>query len=112
MELSNEDALPKSIRIVHFLCVFFNYKYNYTMQVTIYLSEEVIARIEALAKKNDKSRSAVIQEILLEGLQKRARGTPVSELLELFGSWKMTPKEMKEIRRIRGKDTRRARLQS
>ena len=80
------------------------------MQVTIYLSEELIARLEVLAKKNDRSRSALIQEILMDGLKKKALGTPASDLLPLFGSWKMAPLEIKEIRRIRGKDVRRAKL--
>lgn len=80
------------------------------MQITIYLPDELIERVETLARKKEKSRSAVIQEILIEGLQKRAKGTPSSELLPFFGSWKMSLEEIKEIRRIRGKDIRQARL--
>ena len=81
------------------------------MQITIYLSEQMIEDVEALAAKTEKSRSAVIQEILAEGLEKRMKGTASTEILRFFGSWKMSPRETKEIRRVSGKDVRRARLQ-
>lgn len=80
------------------------------MQITIYLPEELIEKVEDYAKKKEKSRSAVIQEILAEGLQKRSGGTPASTLKDFFGSWKMSADEIKEIRKIRGKDTRQAKL--
>jgi Ribbon-helix-helix protein, copG family len=80
------------------------------MQITIYLPEDLIERVEDVAKKQEKSRSAVIQEILAEGLEKRMEGTPALSLNRFFGSWKMSPQEIKEIRRIRGKDIRRAKL--
>ncbi|MCI0442263.1 ribbon-helix-helix domain-containing protein [bacterium] len=80
------------------------------MQITIYLSEDLIERVEDVAKKQDKSRSAVIQEILAEGLQKRSGGTPASDLRSFFGSWEMSAKEIKEIRKNRAKDTRLAKL--
>lgn len=80
------------------------------MQVTIYLPEDLIEEVEDYAKKQDKSRSAVIQEILAEGLQKRSGGTPASDLKRFFGSWEMTPEEIKEIRKNRGKDIRLAKL--
>lgn len=78
------------------------------MQVTIYLTDDLIERVEELAQKTKKSRSAVVQEILAEGLSRRSKGTPASELVSLFGSWKMTPTELKQIRRVRGKDARKA----
>lgn len=80
------------------------------MQITIYLPEDLIEEVEDYAKKKDKSRSAVIQEILAEGLQKRTGGTPASDLKEFFGSWEMNQEEIKEIRKNRGKDIRLARL--
>jgi metal-responsive CopG/Arc/MetJ family transcriptional regulator len=80
------------------------------MQITIYLPEDLIEELEMFAKKRDKSRSALIQEILAEGLQKRSGGTPASDLKNFFGSWKMSANEIKEIRKNRGKDIRRAKL--
>lgn len=80
------------------------------MQVTIYLPNEMIDRIEEIADKSKKSRSAIIQDILAEGLEKRIQGTPSSEVVSLFGSWKMSSKEAKEIRRSSGRDVRRARI--
>jgi metal-responsive CopG/Arc/MetJ family transcriptional regulator len=80
------------------------------MQITIYLSEDLIEQLEEFANKQDKSRSAVIQEILAEGLQKRTGGTSASELKSFFGSWEMSAKEIKEIRKNRGKDIRLAKL--
>lgn len=82
------------------------------MQVTIYLPDEVIQRVDKLAQKEDKSRSAVVQEILAEGLRKRREGTPTAELLSFFGSWKMSQREMNQMRRVRGKDIRKAKFQS
>lgn len=81
------------------------------MQITIYLPEEVIKRVDILARKEDKSRSAVVQEILAEGLRKRSEGTPTAELLSSFGSWRMSQREVNQIRRVRGKDIRKARFQ-
>jgi len=80
------------------------------MQITIYLADELIDRVEDLAKKEEKSRSSLIQEILAEGLQRRGSGTAATEILKFFGGWKMTGAEIKEIRRIQGKDARRAKL--
>jgi Ribbon-helix-helix protein, copG family len=80
------------------------------MQITIYLPEELIAKVEDYAKKQEKSRSAAIQEILAEGLQKRSGGTPASDLKRFFGSWEMSAEEIKEIRKNRGKDIRQAKL--
>ena len=70
----------------------------------------MIEQFEEFANKQDKSRSAVIQEILAEGLQKRTGGTSASELKSFFGSWEMSTKEIKEIRKNRGKDIRLAKL--
>lgn len=80
------------------------------MQITIYLPEDLIEEVEDYAKKKDKSRSAVIQEILSEGLKKRSGGTPASDLKNFFGSWEMTSQEIKEIRKNRSKDIRLAKL--
>jgi len=80
------------------------------MQITIYLPEELIEEVEDYAKKKEKSRSAVIQEILAEGLHKRSEGTPASTLKDFFGSWEMSPEEIKEIRKNRRKDIRLAKL--
>ncbi len=81
------------------------------MQVTIYLPNQLIEKIDSLAEKIGKSRSACIQEFLQQGLQRATRGTRPLTTLSAFGGWKdISNRKIKEIRRSLGKDAKRAAL--
>ena len=79
------------------------------MQVTIYLSDNMIRTIDRMAKSEGKSRSAVVQELLQSGM-KGKQAVP-TRTLSAFGAWKeggVPP--LKEIRRHAARDIARVRL--
>lgn len=55
------------------------------MQVSIYLNEEVIKKVDKLAKKERRSRSKVIEALLEVSLRKAGQG---SRFESLVGVWK------------------------
>ena len=81
------------------------------MQITIYLADDLIRRIDVLAKKQGKSRSALIQAALTTGLEAEKAGEFPTETLSAFGSWKeLSVAEVKEFRKSFTKDARRLKL--
>lgn len=56
------------------------------MQVSVYLSEDLIERIDELAGRLDRSRSRTIQELLEMGLRQQDRSP--FDLTSLAGRWK------------------------
>jgi metal-responsive CopG/Arc/MetJ family transcriptional regulator len=57
------------------------------MQITIYLPEDLIRKIDALVRKQGKSRSSLIQEALNRDLEaKKALNYPANTL-SVFGAW-------------------------
>jgi predicted transcriptional regulator len=55
------------------------------MQVSIYLNEEVVKRVDRLAKKERRSRSKIIEALLEASLKKADEG---SRFESLVGAWK------------------------
>jgi metal-responsive CopG/Arc/MetJ family transcriptional regulator len=81
------------------------------MQITIYLPDDLIRRIDALAKKHGKSRSSLIQTALNAGLEAEKAVAFPEETLSVFGSWKeLSVEEMKGLRKSFAKDARRLKL--
>ena len=56
------------------------------MQVSVYLSEDLIERIDELAGRLDRSRSRTIQELLEMGLRQQDRSP--TDVTALAGRWK------------------------
>ena len=56
------------------------------MQISVYLSEELIERVDELAERLDRSRSRTIAELLEIGLRQEERGG--DGLARLAGKWK------------------------
>lgn len=55
------------------------------MQVSVYLSEKILKRLDALAQKQNRSRSKVIETLLDESLRKPPRNAGLDALA---GAWK------------------------
>ena len=81
------------------------------MQITIYLSDDLIQEIDALAKKQKRSRSSLIQAALTKGLHaEKATEFPV-DTLSVFGAWKdFEIKHSDEFRNSFTKDVPRLKL--
>jgi mRNA-degrading endonuclease RelE of RelBE toxin-antitoxin system len=75
------------------------------MQVSIYLDEEVVKKVDRLAKKERRSRSKVIEALLESSLRKIGAG---SRFESLMGSWK-DDRSAKEIIEEISKDRERNR---
>ena len=81
------------------------------MQVTIYLSDDLIQRIDAIAKKQGRSRSSLIQAALTKGLEaEKATELPV-DTLSVFGAWKdLETGRIQEFRNSFSKDVPRMKM--
>ncbi len=79
------------------------------MQVTIYLPDGMIRKIDRLAKSEGRSRSSVVQELLQSGMEGK-KAVP-SRTLSAFGAWKEggVP-SLAEIRKHAARDVTRVRL--
>ena len=81
------------------------------MQITIYLSDELVQKLDALAKKQGRSRSSIIQSALNRGLEaEKATAYPL-DTLSVFGAWKdLKMEQVQEFRKSFVKDGARLKL--
>jgi Arc/MetJ-type ribon-helix-helix transcriptional regulator len=81
------------------------------MQITIYLSDELIRKVDALARKQGKSRSSLIQEALTRDLDAKKAITYPADTLSVFGAWKdLSAEQIDEFRKSFAEDAPRAKL--
>jgi predicted DNA-binding protein len=81
------------------------------MQVTIYLSDDLIRKIDTLARKQGRSRSALIQEALSRDLETKKEISYPADTLSVFGAWKeLSIEQIDEFRKSFVKDVRRIKL--
>ncbi|MCI0415326.1 ribbon-helix-helix domain-containing protein [bacterium] len=81
------------------------------MQITIYLSDDLIRKIDALARKQGKSRSSLIQEALNRDLESKKSVSYPTETLSVFGAWKdLSIEQIDEFRKSFAGDVRRMKL--
>ncbi|MBI5410749.1 MAG: ribbon-helix-helix protein, CopG family [Nitrospirae bacterium] len=77
------------------------------MQVSIYLREELVRKVDSLAKRERRSRSKIIEALVNSSLKRR--GSEESRIASLVGAWKndRTAKEIiEEIYKDRDRNRR------
>ncbi|HEY4491588.1 MAG TPA: ribbon-helix-helix protein, CopG family [Acidobacteriota bacterium] len=81
------------------------------MQITIYLPDDLIRKVDSLARKQRKSRSALIQEALSRDLEATRTISYPGDTLSVFGAWKdLSVDQIDEFRKSFAKDAPRLKL--